>query len=139
MALSAGFPGASSPVTDWLNYDSIYTERFMGLPDEKENKAGYDTAAAKTYVNNLTGKLMLYYGTADNNVHPSNTLQLVQAIENAGKRYDLQVGPDKGHSGMNATRMWEYFVTHLILNPPAQDTLAIQWKARKAGLATARK
>jgi len=122
---------ASSPVTDWLNYDSIYTERFMGLPGKGENEDGYANAAAKKYVRNLTGKLMLYYGTADNNVHPSNTLQLVQALEDAGQRYDLQVGPDRGHSGMNQTRMWEYFVTHLILNPPKKDALAIAWQARK--------
>jgi dipeptidyl-peptidase-4 len=124
---------ASSPVTDWLNYDTIYTERFMGLPWENENKAGYDAGSAMTYAGNLKGKLMLYYGTADNNVHPSNTLQLVQALESAGKRYDLQVGPDRGHSGMNQTRMWEYFVTHLILNAPKTDNLALVWKARRVG------
>lgn len=122
---------ASSPVTDWLNYDSIYTERFNGLPWENENKSGYDAGSAARYAKNLRGKLMLYYGSADNNVHPSNTLQLVQAIEDAGKRYDLQVGPDRGHTGMNATRMWEYFVTHLILNPPHQDSLAMVWKGRR--------
>lgn len=119
---------ASSAVTDWKNYDSIYTERFMGLPGDGENEAGYKAGAAKTYVANLKGKLMLYYGTADNNVHPSNTLQLISAL--AGRRYDLQVGPDAGHTGMDSTRMWEYFVTHLILNSPKQDSLAAVWKKR---------
>ncbi|AIE86315.1 putative dipeptidyl peptidase IV [Fimbriimonas ginsengisoli Gsoil 348] len=123
---------ASSPVTDWLNYDSIYTERFMGLPWENENKAGYDAGSAMTYANKLAGKLMLYYGTADNNVHPANTIQLVQALETHGKRYDLQIGPDRGHTGMNSTRMWEYFVTHLILNEPKTDALAVVWKGRGA-------
>jgi len=122
---------SSSPVTDWRNYDSIYTERFMGLPDPGENEEGYNNGAAKKYVRNLTGKLMLYYGTADNNVHPSNTLQLIQALEDAGMHYDLQVGPDRGHSQMQANRMWEYFVTHLILNAPKKDSLAIAWQARK--------
>ena len=121
---------ASSPVTDWLNYDSIYTERSMGLPDVGENESGYTDGAAKKYVRNLVGKLMLFYGTADNNVHPSNTLQLVKALEAAGRRYDLQVGPDRGHGSMNQTRMWEYFVTHLVLNPPKHDALAAVWKAR---------
>jgi dipeptidyl-peptidase-4 len=121
---------ASSPVTDWLNYDSIYTERAMGLPSAGENEQGYVDGAAKKYVKNLVGKLMLFYGTADNNVHPSNTLQLVKALEEAGRRYDLQVGPDRGHSGMNQTRMWEYFVTNLILNSPKHDALATAWKAR---------
>lgn len=103
---------ASSAVTDWRNYDTIYTERYMGLPSENENKKGYDETAMK-YVGNLKGKLMLYYGTADNNVHPTNTHQLIAALARAGKSYDLQVGPDSGHSGINQTRMWEYFVDHL--------------------------
>ena len=106
---------ASSAVTDWRNYDSIYTERFMGLP--QQNKTDYDAGSAMTYVNNLKGKLLLYYGTADNNVHPSNTLQLVSALERAGKSYDLQVGPDRGHSGINSTRMLEFFMDTLVLTP----------------------
>ena len=104
---------ASSAVTDWRNYDTIYTERYMGLPDEKENKKGYDAGSAMQFAPNLKGKLMLYYGTADNNVHPTNTHQLIAALARAGKSYDLQVGPDSGHSGINQTRMWEYFVDHL--------------------------
>ena len=121
---------ASSSVTDWRHYDTIYTERFMGLPWENENKAGYEAGSALPYIKDLKGKLMLYYGTADNNVHPANTLQLVKALENAGKRYDMQVGPDRGHTGINQTRMWEYFVTHLILRAPKEDNLAVVWKAR---------
>jgi dipeptidyl-peptidase-4 len=121
---------SSSSVTDWLNYDSIYTERFNGLPWEGENKDGYENGKAVKYASNLKGKLMLYYGTADNNVHPSNTLQLVQALEQAGKHYDMQVGPDKGHTQMNTTRMWEYFITHLILEKP-KDNLKVMWNRRK--------
>lgn len=129
---------SSSSVTDWLNYDSIYTERFNGLPDAAENQAGYDAGKAVKYAQNLKGKLMLYYGTADNNVHPSNTLQLVQALEAAGKHYDLQVGPDRGHTQMNTTRMWEYFVTYLILDTHP-DRLKLVWNRRsrqKAALST---
>ena len=85
---------ASSAVTDWRNYDSIYTERFMGLP--AQNPKGYEAASAMSYAKNLKGKLLLYYGTADNNVHPANTLQLIAALGQAGKSYDLQVGPDAG-------------------------------------------
>jgi dipeptidyl-peptidase-4 len=120
---------SSSSVTDWLNYDSIYTERYNGLPGAGENQAGYDAGKAVKYVQNLKGKLMLYYGTADNNVHPSNTLQLIQALEAAGKHYDLQVGPDKTHTQMNATRMWEYFVTYLILEKHP-DRLKLVWNRR---------
>jgi dipeptidyl-peptidase 4 len=124
----------SSSVTDWRHYDTIYTERYMGLPWDTENKKGYDEGSAMNYIKNLKGKLMLYYGTADNNVHPANTLQLVKALEAAGKRYDMQVGPDRGHTGINSTRMWEYFVTHLILNAP-KDALATIWKPRAANRA----
>jgi dipeptidyl-peptidase-4 len=129
---------ASSSVTDWLNYDSIYTERYMGLPDESDNKAGYERSAAKKYVGDLRGKLMLYFGSADNNVHNSNTYQLTRALEDAGKSYDMTVGTDKGHTLMNTTRMWEYFVTHLILQPE-REPLKVVWNLRNARLAAAKK
>ena len=106
---------SSSPVTDWRNYDTIYTERYMGLPTDEDNLKGYEKGAAVTYAKDLAGRLMLYYGTADNNVHPSNTLQLVQALQRAGKSFDLMAGPDEGHSGIDANLMWEYFVDNLIL------------------------
>ncbi|MEQ1932289.1 MAG: DPP IV N-terminal domain-containing protein [Fimbriimonadaceae bacterium] len=106
---------ASSAVTKWENYDTIYTERYMGLPWATENKAGYDAANAMTYAKNLKGRLMLFFGTADNNVHPSNTFQLVQALQRAGKSFDLMAGPDQGHAGINQTLMWEYFMDALVL------------------------
>lgn len=104
---------ASSPVTDYRNYDSIYTERYMWIP--QENKAGYDAGSAMTYADKLAGRLMLYYGTADNNVHPSNTLQLVQALQRAGKSFEVQVGPDQGHSSIRQERMMEFFIENLVL------------------------
>ena len=108
---------ASSPVTDFDNYDSIYTERYMGLPDE--NRSGYAAASLMTWAKDLKGRLMLFYGTADNNVHPSNMLQLVAALQRAGKSFDsLQAGPDRGHSGINQDRMMEFFIQTLVLDPP---------------------
>jgi dipeptidyl-peptidase-4 len=104
---------ASSPVTAWYHYDSIYTERYMWLPDE--NRAGYDAGSAMTYARNLKGRLLLYYGTADNNVHPSNSLQLVEALQRAGKSFDVQVGPDRGHSSINTDRMMEFFIENLVM------------------------
>lgn len=104
---------ASSPVTDWRHYDTIYTERYMWLP--QENKAGYDAGSLLTYADKLNGRLMLYYGTADNNVHPSNMMQLIQALQRAGKSFELQVGPDQGHSAMNQQRMMEFFIENLVL------------------------
>ena len=81
---------ASSAVTDWRNYDSIYTERFMGLP--QQNKADYDAGSAMTYVNNLKGKLMLYYGTADNNVQSVQHAATDCGFAASRQSYDLQVG-----------------------------------------------
>ncbi len=104
---------ASSPVTAWNHYDTVYTERYMWLPDE--NKAGYEAGSAMTYAKNLKGRLMLYYGTADNNVHPSNMMQLIAALQNAGKSFDLQVGPDRGHSAINNDRMMEFFIENLVV------------------------
>jgi dipeptidyl-peptidase-4 len=111
---------ASSPPTDWRNYDTIYTERYMWIP--QENPDGYNKGSAMTYVNNLRGRLMLYFGTADNNVHPSNMMQLVSALQRAGKSFDLQLGPDQGHSGLNAQRMLEIFIEKLVVSPPGPKT-----------------
>jgi dipeptidyl-peptidase-4 len=106
---------ASSPVTAWYHYDTIYTERYMWIP--QENKAGYEAGSALTYVKDLKGRLMIYYGTADNNVHPSNAMQLIDALQKAGRSFEVQVGPDRGHSGINPERMMEFFIEHLVLKP----------------------
>lgn len=103
---------ASSSVVDFRNYDSIYTERYMWLP--QENKAAYDAVSPLTYARNLRGALMLFYGTADDNVHPSNTLQLVAELQRLGKSFELQVGPDVGHAAVNRDRMMEFFLQHLV-------------------------
>ena len=104
---------ANSGVYDWRNYDNIYTERTNGLPDA--NKAGYDAGSPMNYVDNLKGRLMLYYGTSDNNVHPSNSMQLIQALQKAGKSFEVQVGPDKGHTAVNTDRMMEFFIENLVM------------------------
>ena len=100
-----------SPPTDWRNYDTIYTERYMWIPEQ--NAAGYDAASAMTYASGLKGRLMLYYGTADNNVHNSNSMQMISALQKAGKSFDVQVGPDQGHSALNTERMMEFFIQNL--------------------------
>lgn len=105
---------ASSAVTDWRNYDSIYTERYMGLP--QDNGAAYDAGSAMTYAKNLKGALMIYFGTADDNVHPSQSLQLIAALQREGKSFDSQVGPDRGHSGLQILRMMEFFMERLRLD-----------------------
>jgi dipeptidyl-peptidase-4 len=102
---------SSSPPTDWRNYDTIYTERYMWIP--QENKAGYDAGSAMTYAKGLKGRLLIYYGSADNNVHPANSLQLIKALQDAGKSFDVQVGPDRGHTPVNQDRMMEFFIDAL--------------------------
>lgn len=106
---------ASSAVTSWHHYDSIYTERYMWIP--QENKDGYDGGNAMNYAKNLKGRLLIYYGTADNNVHPNNSMQLIRALQQAGKSFEVQVGPDAGHSGVNNQRMMEFFIENLIQRP----------------------
>jgi len=108
---------AMSPVTHWKHYDTIYTERYMATP--QENPAGYENGSALKYVNDLKGRLMLYYGTADNNVHPNNSLELIQALQRAGKSFEVQVGPDAGHSSLNRDRMLEFLIENLVLTRPA--------------------
>lgn len=104
---------ASSAVTDWRHYDTIYTERYMDTP--QANPDGYAAGSALTYANDLVGRLMLYYGTADNNVHPNNTMQLIAALQRAGKSFDVQVGPDEGHSTLSNERMMEFFIENLVM------------------------
>jgi dipeptidyl-peptidase-4 len=105
---------AQSAVTAWNNYDSIYTERYMWIP--QENKEGYEAGSAMKYANDLKGRLMIYYGTADNNVHPNNSMQLIQALQRAGKSFEVQVGPDAGHSSLRQDRMMEFFIENLVVN-----------------------
>jgi dipeptidyl-peptidase-4 len=106
---------ASSSVTSWYHYDSIYTERYMWIP--QENQEGYEGGNAMNYAKNLRGRLLIYYGTADNNVHPNNSMQLIRALQQAGKSFEVQVGPDQGHTGVNQQRMMEFFIENLVQRP----------------------
>lgn len=87
---------AVAPVTDWRNYDTIYTERYMGTPED--NPEGYEKSAAPLYADRLKGKLLLVHGTSDDNVHLANTMQLAEALQNARKPFDLMIYPGKAHS-----------------------------------------
>ncbi len=104
---------ASSAVTAWNHYDTIYTERYMWIP--QENAEGYTKGSAMTYAKDLKGRLLIYYGTADNNVHPNNAMQLIKALQQAGKSFEVQVGPDAGHTGVNNQRMMEFFIENLVM------------------------
>jgi dipeptidyl-peptidase-4 len=106
---------ASSAVTSWDHYDTIYTERYMYTP--QANPEGYKKGNAMEYAKDLRGDLMIYYGTADDNVHPNNSMQLIKALQAAGKSFQVQVGPDAGHSGINPQRMMEFFIESLVVKP----------------------
>jgi dipeptidyl-peptidase-4 len=85
-----------APVTDWRNYDSVYTERYMGLPDQ--NADGYHDDSVVNSAANLKGRLLLAQGTGDDNVHMENTVQFIQQLIKADLPYDLQIYPRKTHS-----------------------------------------
>ena len=82
---------AGAPVVDWQDYDTFYTERYMGLP--AENKDGYAKSNVLTYAANLQRPLLLVHGVTDDNVHFQNTMQLTLALLKAGKPYELLLLP----------------------------------------------
>ncbi len=87
---------AVAPVTDWRFYDSIYTERYMLTP--QQNTVGYDASSTLSRVRNLTGRLLIVAGTADDNVHISNTFEFVSEATSQNKIIDMMVYPNKNHS-----------------------------------------
>jgi dipeptidyl-peptidase-4 len=87
---------AVAPVTDWRNYDSVYTERYLGLP--VEDPGSYRDFSVVNSAANLKGRLLLMQGTGDDNVHIGNVVQFVQRLSDAGVPYDLQIYPRKTHS-----------------------------------------
>lgn len=103
---------ANSSVTDWRLYDNIYTERFMSTLDN--NEEGYNRFSLMNKADQLQGELLVFFGTADNNVHPSNSLMLIKAFQDAGKSIEVQIAPDGGHTALNRDRMMEFFIKHLV-------------------------
>jgi dipeptidyl-peptidase-4 len=89
----AGFAGA--PVTDWRQYDTIYTERYMSRPQDNED--GYKKSAPATHAANLKGKLLIAHGTGDDNVHFANTVQMVEQFIRAGRYAEVMFYPGRGH------------------------------------------
>jgi dipeptidyl-peptidase-4 len=87
---------AVAPVTDWRNYDSIYTERYLGTPAEDHD--GYHDFSVVNSAAKLNGHLLLVHGTGDDNVHFENTIQFIQQLIEDGIPYDLQIYPRKTHS-----------------------------------------
>jgi dipeptidyl-peptidase-4 len=86
---------AVAPVTNWRFYDSIYTERYLQTP--QENASGYDDNSPINYVSKLKGNFLLIHGTADDNVHFQNSMQMIEALVQANKQFDWAIYPDKNH------------------------------------------
>ena len=85
-----------APVTDWHNYDSVYTERYMGLP--KDHAADYERTSVVANAKELHGRLLVVHGTSDDNVHMQNSMQLMNALINNGIPFDVQIYPRKTHA-----------------------------------------
>lgn len=109
MALNAILKGADvfklavavAPVTSWRYYDTIYTELYNGLPSE--NAKGYDENSPLNYAKGLKGKLLLAHGTADDNVHIQNSMDMISALTREGKNFEMLIYPDRNH-GMGSDR-----------------------------------
>ena len=86
---------AVAPVTNWRYYDNIYTERYMQTP--QENASGYDENSPINHVDKLKGNYLLVHGSADDNVHVQNTMEMISALVKENKQFDLLIYPDKNH------------------------------------------
>jgi dipeptidyl-peptidase-4 len=106
---------AISAVTDWRNYDSPYTERYMRLP--QDNAEGYQKGSTLALAGNLRGKLMIMHGTTDNNVHVGNATQLVYALQRAGKPFELMMYPGERHGVSSGPLSMQFAAKHLKPTP----------------------
>ncbi|MBX3356709.1 MAG: DPP IV N-terminal domain-containing protein [Phycisphaeraceae bacterium] len=115
---SVGVAGAA--VTDWRQYDTIYTERYMRTP--KENAEGYDAGSAVRLAPRLRGRLMLIHGMVDDNVHVTNLFEFAHALQRANRPFDMMIFPTADH-GVRGPAVegvkWSYLLKHLGLM--AQD------------------
>lgn len=118
---AAGVAGAAP--TDWRNYDTIYTERYLGLP--QENEEGYKLSSPVHAAANLKGKLLLIHNIGDDNVLFANALQMSNALQLANKKFDMQIYPQKSHAVSGKARRHmletatEFFVEALQTESPA--------------------
>jgi len=87
---------AVAPVTNWRYYDNIYTERFLQRP--QDNAKGYDDNSPINFVDQMKGKYLIIHGTADDNVHFQNSVEMVEAMIQANVKFDSEFYPNKNHS-----------------------------------------
>lgn len=114
---AAGIAGA--PVTDWHDYDSIYTERYMLTP--QDNPEGYKSGSVVSAAPGLRGRLLLIHGLIDDNVHFENTSRLARALQEARKQFDLMTYPDSRHGigGRQYQRLQYDFIVRTLGEPGA--------------------
>ena len=111
---------------DNRSYNIYWAEKYQGLlkRDTAAKTDNFTSAANKTYAANLKGHLLLMHGDVDDNVHPANTIQLIDELTKANKTYDLVIAPNRGH-GLNEPyfirRRWDYFVTWLLGRQPPDN------------------
>src|SRR5262245_18342785 len=86
---------AGGTVSDWRDYDSVYTERYLGLPSD--NPEGYRASSPRWAAKDLHGALLLVHGTIDDNVHVANTLQFAYELQRAQKPFRLMLYPKTRH------------------------------------------
>jgi dipeptidyl-peptidase-4 len=118
MALTRGadyfnYGVAGYSVTDWLLYDNVYTERYMDTPDQ--NPEGYKSGSAMYHADKYKGKLLIYHGTMDDNVHMQNTIQFIDKLQDLGKDFEMMLypgerhgwgGPKRQHLSRLTTQFW---------------------------------
>ena len=108
---------AVAPVTNWRYYDSIYTERYMGLP--QDNPSGYDDNSPVNFVKELKGKFLMIHGLADDNVHFQNSSEMVLALIKANKQFDSFYYPDKNHGiygGNTRNHLYNMMTNYILAN-----------------------
>ncbi len=109
---------AVAPVTDWRYYDTVYAERFMLTP--AQNDDGYNSSAPIKHASDMSADLLIMYGTADDNVHPANSIEYVSALQSHNILCDILLFPNMNHSiyGCNSralvyAKMFSFFSSHL--------------------------
>ena len=105
-------------MSDWRDYDTVYTERYMGLPDD--NADGYRKSSPRWAARDLHGALLLIHGTIDDNVHAANTMQFVHELQKAQKPFELMLYPKSRHGISDPalvkhlrTTMFRFVLEHL--------------------------
>ena len=109
---------AGAPVCDFRDYDTHYTERYMGLPDE--NQVGYEASSVVTYCKDLSVPLLIIHGTADDNVYFLHSLKMTEALFRAGKKFEFlplagftHMVPDPNVTVRLNSRVAAFFKQHL--------------------------